>query len=398
MNILFIKSFHPLVFRKDIKDVTSPPFDVITKEQESVLKESRYNITHITLPENGGPAKSRELLSKWIREGVVVRENEPCLIVITQDFRANGKDFSRIGLVAPVETSPPAGIVIPHEDTFDWAVRERRNLMETTGCQLEPIFLAVNGVSFERMLRSAVRGMEPFRKFEEPSGVINSCYIVKDGHSISSVTKAMSKDTAVVADGHHRLKATTELFRDSKGDSREFWKYSFAYVTSLQQESLMISGIHRLVSAEYSFSNFRETIEQYFDIEEAGPNDFSDRITIYDGKYHVLMPRDSAYEELGEFSKFRFKADPGLVNHLIFKKIMGMSIEDVAGKVTYTQSIPFAAEEVDRGKTGFAILMPEWDKSVFLSMIEKGRIMPQKSTYFYPKIPSGIAIYYKDSC
>ncbi len=393
---MIIKPFQPLVFRRDLKNVTSPPFDVITKEQESLLKESRYNITHITLPELGGPSRSRDLLSQWVNEGIISKEKESCLLIITQDFRANGKDFSRIGLIAPVETSPPAGIVIPHEDTFEWAVKERRSLMETTGCQLEPIFLAVNGVSFERMLRSAIRGMEPFRKFEEPSGVINSCFIVRDGHSIDSITKAIGRDTAVVADGHHRLKATTQIFKDSEEGEREFWRYSFSYITSLQQESLMISGIHRLVNNGHSFSNYRGAIERYFTIEEAGLNDFSSKITIYDGSYHILEPKENAFEELGEFGNFRFNADPALVNHLIFNKIMGMSIDEVASKVTYTQSVPFAAEEVDKGRTGFAILMPEWDKSIFLSMIEKGRIMPQKSTYFYPKIPSGIAIYCKD--
>lgn len=393
---MIIKPFKPLVFRKDIKNVTSPPFDVISKDQETALKESHYNITHITLPENGGPAGSRRLLSEWVGEGAIAKEKDPCLIVITQDFRANNKDFTRIGLIAPVETSPPAGIVIPHEDTFDWAVRERRNLMEATGCQLEPIFLAVNGVSFERMLRSAIRGLEPFRKFEEPVGVTNTCFAIHDEHSINSIIKAVSKENAVVADGHHRLQATTQLFRETQDESREFWRYSFAYVTSLQQESLMISGIHKLMSNQYSFSRIREDVGKYFQIDESGPNDFSEKITIYDGKYHVLTPLDSAFEELGEFGKFGFKADPGLVNHLIFMKIMGLSIGEVAAKVTYTQSIPFAAEEVDKGKAGFAVLMPEWDKSVFLSMIEKGRIMPQKSTYFYPKIPSGIAIYCRD--
>ena len=134
---MIVKAFQPLVFRRDIKDVTSPPFDVITKDQEAALKESRYNITHLTLPELGIPGKSRELLMEWHRQGIIAKESEPCLIVITQDFRGNGKDYSRIGLIAPVETSPPAGIILPHEDTFDWAVKDRRNLMEATGCQLD---------------------------------------------------------------------------------------------------------------------------------------------------------------------------------------------------------------------------------------------------------------------
>ena len=393
---MIVKAFQPLVFRNDIKGVTSPPFDVITKEQEKVLKENEYNITHLTLPELGGPGKSRDLLHEWHRQGIIAKETESCLIVITQDFRGNGKDFNRIGLIALVETSPPAGIVMPHEDTFDWAVKDRRHLMEATGCQLEPIFLAVNGISFERMLRAAIRELEPFRKFEEPTGVRNSCYLVRGEHSIDSIIKAVSKDTAVVADGHHRLKATMEIFRDSKEEDRDFWKYSFAYITSLQQESLMISGIHRIISNEFSFSKIRESIGEYFRIEDVGHNHFPGRITVYDGKYHSLVPKDNAFDELGDFGKIKFQADPGLVNQLIFNKIMGMGIEEVARKIYYTQSVPIAVEEVDKGKSGFAILMPEWEKSVFLSMVEKGRIMPQKSTYFYPKIPSGIAIYCKE--
>ncbi len=393
---MIVKAFQPLVFRRDIKDVTSPPFDVITKDQEAALKESRYNITHLTLPELGVPGKSRELLMEWHGQGIIAKESEPCLIVITQDFRGNGKDYSRIGLIAPVETSPPAGIVMPHEDTFDWAVKDRRNLMEATGCQLEPIFLAVNGISFERMLRAAIREREPFRKFEEPTGVSNTCYVIRDEHSIESIIKAVSKENAVVADGHHRLKATMELFRESGEEARDFWKYSFSYVTSLQQESLMISGIHRLMNNEFSFPKMRESIGEYFTVEDSTHYDFPDRITIYDGKYHSLTPKDNAFHENAELGKYGFRADPGLVNYLIFNKVMNMGIDDVARKVSYTQSVPFAVEEVDKGRSGFAILMPEWEKSVFLSMIEKGRIMPQKSTYFYPKIPSGIAIYCKD--
>ena len=388
-----IKPFRPVLFRKDLENVTSPPFDVVTKSQEAVLKKNLYNITHLTLPDSGDAGHSRLLIDRWMEEGILVREDVDSLIIITQDFRGNGKDFCRVGLIAPVETSPPAGIIMPHEQTFEWAVKERKEVMLKSRCQLEPIFLAINGLSFERILRAAVKGLVPIRTFEEPSGVINKFFLVSDEDTVNSIIRSIQKDKAIVADGHHRLKATMEIFSNHPEAGNEFWRYSLAYITSLQQDSLMISGIHRLMGKEFSFSKIKPALEEYFSIETISQNESLSLITIYDGSYHSLAPKDNAFDQIGEYGKCKFKTDPSLVNTLIFEKIMGMPIDEVATKVGYTHSVPFAVEEVDRGNYGFAILMPEWDKSTFLSMTEKGRVMPQKSTYFYPKIPSGIALY-----
>ncbi len=391
---LIIKPFRPVLFRKELDNVTSPPFDTITKPQETVLKQNPYNITHLTLPDSGDGAISRKILDKWMDEGVLVREDRESIVVITQDFRGNGKEFCRIGIIVPVETSPPQGIILPHEQTFDWAVNERKDVMLKSGCQLEPIFLAINGVSFERILRAAVKNLAPARTFEEPSGVINKFFIISEKSTVESVARSLRKDKAIVADGHHRLRATTELYAENGNERGEFWKYSLAYVTSLQQESLMISGIHRLMAREFKFSMFRDRIEEYFEINSVSQNEGLSLITIYDkGQYFSLAPRENAFDMIGEYGKYRLKTDPSLVNTLIFENIMGLKIDEVARKVGYTHSVPFAVEEVDKGNYGFAILMPQWDKSTFLSMTEKGRVMPQKSTYFYPKIPSGIALY-----
>lgn len=388
-----VKPFKPVFFRSDLQDVVSPPFDVVTKDQEKALKKNPYNITHITLPESGKPENSKMVMNNWLKEGILVRSEEESFIVITQDFKGNQKDFCRIGLITTVETSPPDGIILPHESTFDWAVKDRKNLMFLTECQLEPIFLALNGISFERMLRAAIRNLDPIRTFEEPTGVVNRFFLITDQNSIESITKAISREKAIVADGHHRLSATREIYSESGGKEKEFWKYSLAYLTSLQEESLMISGIHRLMSTDFSFKNYVGDLENFFDIVPASPLDNLEYVTIYDGTYHALIPKDVAFDAIGEDGRYRYQSDPSLVNSLFFNKIMDLDVNAIAEKVSYTQSVPFAVEAVDKGDVSFAVLMPEWDKSTFLSMTEEGRIMPQKSTYFYPKIPSGLAIY-----
>lgn len=391
---MIVKPFRPYIFREDLKNVTAPPFDVVTKEQEAALKKNTYNIVHLTLP--GESENPRDTLSQWIKDGALQEVPDESMIVITQDFRGNGKDFCRIGLITPVETSPAEGIVLPHERTFDWAVDDRKKLMAATGCQLEPIFLAVSGASFERVLRSSIRDRDPVRIFQEPAGVINRFYLISDPESVNTIRETVGKEKGIVADGHHRLQATRRMFAESEGKAKDFWKYNLAYVTSLQEESLLISGIHRMMSTEFSFARYRKAIESYFDIIEDGKKEDSEFIRIYDGSYHTLKPREVAFEAIGEFGTFRYEADPSLVNTLLFEKIMEMSNHDIAKKVSYTHSVPVAVEDVDKGKFGFAVLMPQWDKGLFLSMTEKGRMFPQKSTYFYPKVPSGIAVYCND--
>lgn len=392
-EILNIRTFRPIVFRSDLNDITSPPFDVITRQQEQTLKKSRYNITHITLPETGGFGKSVQTMNKWMEEGVLVKIQQETLIILCQDFKSGGKELSRIGLMAPVETSSEGKEIIPHEETFEWAVEERKELMIRTGCQLEPIFLVINGAAFERVLRSAIKALDPVRTFEEPSGVINRVYMVSDPHSLSSIQNAVSREKAVVADGHHRLRAAQDIYLDKPAKTKDFWKYSFSYVTSLQQDSLMISGIHRLISSAHKFSDYAERIGKYFTLEKKNSAENHKGIMVYDGSFYSLEPGEESYRAIGESGKYRFPADPALVNRLIFQDIMGLTINEISRQITYTQSVPFAVEEVDKGRIGFAFLMPAWDKSTFIFMTDGGRIFPQKSTYFYPKIPSGVAIY-----
>lgn len=393
IEIMNIRTFRPIVFRSDLNNITSPPFDVITRQQEQTLKKSQYNITHITLPESGGFAKSVQTMNKWMEEGVLEKLQHDTLIILCQDFKSGGKELSRIGLMAPVETSPDGNEIFPHEETFEWAVEERKDLMIKTGCQLEPIFLVINGAAFERVLRSAIKSLEPVRTFEEPSGVTNRVYMINDLHSQASILNSVSREKAVVADGHHRLRAAQDIYLDKPAKTKDFWKYSFSYVTSLQQDSLMISGIHRLISNDHKFSDYAERIEKYFILEKKKSAETHKGIMVYDGSFYSLEPREESYRAIGESGKYRFPADPALVNRLIFQNIMGLTIDDISRQIMYTQSVPFAIEEVDKGRIGFAFLMPPWDKSTFIFMTDSGRIFPQKSTYFYPKIPSGVAIY-----
>ena len=394
MNLI---PFRPLVYRGDLEGTTSPPVDIISQDHEARLKSSPFNITHITMPRHGILENALGTLVQWREDGVLETFGNDCLIILDQEIHVGGRRISRIGIISPVETSPERKDVLAHEETFPWAVEERRKLMEKTSCQLEPIFLTVNGTSFERILRAAVRQMSSAKTFQEPDGVANSVYFLTDPRSIEGIRQSLQRENAVVADGHHRLQATRNLYLESNSENRDFWKFTMAYVTSLQSDSLLIGGIHRVVSREFEISAFMDSIREYFDVLEMNGDHGQESIVLYDGKYHSISPKPVAFDAIGCSKKYKYAGDPSLVSNLILRQIMGMTQKDLSTKVLYTHNRVIAVDEVDSSRSGFSFLMPEWNKSVFISMIEDGRLLPQKSTYFYPKVPSGIALYCSDS-
>ena len=127
MNLI---PFRPLVYRGDLEGTTSPPVDIISQDHEARLKSSPFNITHITMPRHGILENALGTLVQWRKDGVLETFGSDCLIILDQEIHVGGRRISRIGIISPVETSPERKDVLAHEETFPWAVEERRKLME----------------------------------------------------------------------------------------------------------------------------------------------------------------------------------------------------------------------------------------------------------------------------
>jgi len=157
----------------------------------------------------------------------------------------------------------------------------------------------------------------------------------------------------------------------------------------------MISGIHRIVSTSFSFKNVIEKIGRYFNITvKTGYSDES-HMVLYKDKFYVLIPKDSVNRDLGIASDDVDESNPRIINDLIFREMLGMSSRTIEEEISFTQDESLAINAVDNHEAEFAIIMPSWSKDTFINLTRRGHILPQKSTYFYPKIPSGIAIYCK---
>lgn len=387
-----VRPFRPLKFMENRTASLSPPFDTISKEQEARLKSNPHNITYLTLPDEGGPEGARNKLDQWLGENVLSPEKEDSIIVVEQKFRFEGNEMKRLGIISLVRINPDDGSIKPHEKTFESAVGGRVSIMSRLQSQLEPIFLTVDCHSLEALLSGGISSLEPDIKHTDEEGTEHRVYTIKDTQHIEKIQEVLSHKTFLVADGHHRLEATRRLSKQSNGSNQDFWNYVMAYITPIKEEGLVIAGIHRLVRKDLKLDQFREEAGKYFDLRDVEGAINTGNMYIYDGEYTELVPKEKEIASaIGrDISETLVHAE--ILNEILFGAVMKLTDEDLEYRVSYLHDLSDAKKQVDNGEAGMVILMPKWDKDEFLRIISDGRSLPQKSTYFFPKVPSGIAI------
>ncbi len=380
-----IKEFRPFMFSGETSKFVSPPFDSISKNMEKELKKDNMNVSCLTLPENGDITKVSKLLQKWIEDGALHRVPSGGIFVIDQQYEEDGNMKRLTGMVCLVKIFPENDDVKPHEKTFPKPVDERARIMLSSKAQLEPVYFAVNSEGLEKTLQEIIEKKERIAAFSDYQNVKNSIYFVSDNDSIGRLKELLKESHAVIADGHHRTKATIMNAQNSSDPvEKEFWSNIMAYVVPIQSEGLKIDGINRLIQKECSSAIKAGNSVGGIEFKEEGCSD--EKFKIYNGKMigvHIKGDEENGPEE---------KIPIGMVNKKILEGICKFEEDDFADRISYFHDQNEVVEEVERNPGSFAIILPKWNKRMFIDVMEKVSVLPQKSTYFFPKIPSGILI------
>jgi uncharacterized protein (DUF1015 family) len=314
-----------------LERLVAPPYDVLSPEQrEEYLARSPYNVVHLTLPDDEEQA-GRDV-TDWREQGVLAREQEPGYWLLSQDYVGpDGVSRTRTGLVASLRAEPyENGVVLPHERTHSGPKEGRLRLLRATRTQLEPIFLLYEGDPLR----------PPAREPDLQSGG-DKLWRVEDAPNFESTE-------LLIADGHHRYE--TAVAYAQEGGS----PYLMVVLVPTEQEGLTIFPTHRL--AERINGTHGTPIEEPCDVLPG-----------------VVMYRDGKYELL--------KGD-GLDAEIV---------ERIAPDgVTYTPERAEAVATVDRGDAEAAFLLRPTRIEDVWAVARRGETMPQKSTYFYPKLTSGL--------
>lgn len=330
----------------------APPYDVISpEERDRYLASSAYNVVRLTLPDD--EAEAARLWRRWLEEGILVRDREPALWWLEQDYVGpDGAARSREGLVCSLRVEPySARVVLPHERTHAGPKEGRLRLLRAVRAHVEPIFLLYGGA-----LPSP--DGEPLVEVEL-EGVRNRLWRIAP-----ELPPELAAAQLLIADGHHRYE-TALAFHDEDGSEESAWM--MAVVVPTEQEGLTIFPTHRIARkvGEIDGHEVPQGIDEAVRLLHTAPR----------GRAVVAVYRaGKAYLAEGQQGEL----DAALVERL------------GAEGITYTARAEEAVAAVDAGEAEAAFLLRPPTIEEVRAVAERGETMPQKSTYFYPKLPSGL--------
>ena len=378
----------------------APPYDVIGPSQRAVLSAlDPANIVHVDLPlapGGGDPYPvAAETLAVWRAAGTMVREATPSAYVLrTTTSLPDGSIRSRSGaFLALSAESFSAGRVLPHEKTHAGPKEDRRRLMHATGCNLSPVFVLAPDASGElaSMLSDVVR-TTPWARCEA-IGATQEVWIVA-GTAAQQIANAAGVAPVYIADGHHRFE-TSVLFRD---EATAVWRQgaarTLAHVVSFQDPGLAILPTHRIVQgAPLSGEAFLAAAQPYFTIV-ADVGEATLTVLLVDGAEVPLRLRPdadlSAVRDLPPHAAVRGLAVT-LSDTLVIQGIAATLMRGVPA-LGYTADAAEARAAARGARCAFAVLLPPTRLDEVRRVADAGQVMPQKSTFFAPKIPTGVVI------
>ncbi|HEV2998844.1 MAG TPA: DUF1015 domain-containing protein [Solirubrobacteraceae bacterium] len=396
-------------------DVTAPPYDVIDASQRAeLIARSPHNVVALDLPE-GEPdpyAHARELLDAWRLQSVIVRDGEPALWAHTQEYTGpDGRRLTRRGFFCRVrleEYGP--GRVRPHERTHPGPKEDRLRLTRATQANMSPIFSLFSdpaGAAWGAL--EPATADPPWGETTDADGTLHRLWRVSDPAAIAAVKAAASGSELLIADGHHRYetaRAYQQEIREANGDAAGGHDYVLMLLVALEDPGLTVFPTHRLVKGldQARREALRDAIARDFETEEVlaqeidppagdGPLQLG-YIDAHHKRPLRLTLRDQAIADaaLSDRSPAYRRLDTGVLETLLLKGALGLSDEDISHlhDFYYARDTPQALELVQESAYDVAFVMRPTPVAQVRDVAAAGENMPPKSTYFFPKVLTGL--------
>ena len=401
-----------------LQEVAAPPYDVIdTAQRAELLERSPYNAVAIDLPKpygasgpqetDGDPyAKAAETIEAWREAGALVDDPEPAIWALTQDYTApDGSTHIRHGILVRVRVEDyGAGKVRPHERTLPGPKQDRLDLTRATRHNLSPIF-SLSTEDAWPLVEPAIQS-EPWGEVTDETGTVNRVWRVGDPAIHAAVTERLADAELLIADGHHRYE-TAHAYRDEIGGEGPH-DYTLMALTGLDDPGLTVYPTHRLLSG---FADDPERqrrlgngLRELFDVAEIEVGDLEPGdeegvgvFGLYD-TFHKrafrLRLRDTTELDRqleGKPEAYR-RLDAAILETLVLKGLAGMTEDDIAAKrgIGYAKSVPDSLAQLEAGAYDVAFFLRPIPVDQVRAVAETDENMPPKSTYFFPKVMTGL--------
>ena len=397
----------------DAKDLITQPYDKIDETmQKDYYEKSPYNYCRVILPiEKNKYEISRNRIQDWLREGVLEKDRNPAIFVCRQEFKLNGKQCVRTGLIAALRLySYDENIVFPHEVTYSSPKADRLSMLRIVQKDLEPVFFIYSDPENETIkLFKEVTKAESIINVVDDFQVRHKVWRVDDVEKIELVKKLFAPKILVITDGHHRYESAI-IYRDEmrlqeKWTLDSAFSFQMSLLVPMQDEGLIILPAHRLLKHHNLTTETLDTLKRYFDVQEIdasviGVDDFlAERrnehafciYTVSKAYGLVLKHEPKVYEFVNaRVSKETKLFDVVILRDVIFKAILKTGDLRMNEDILYERWTKTAVERINRGEANLAFLLNPLTAKAVWQIAQEHERMPEKTTDFYPKPASGL--------
>ncbi|MBQ8868543.1 MAG: DUF1015 domain-containing protein [Oscillospiraceae bacterium] len=417
-----IKPFKALRFTDkagEIRELVCPPYDIINEEQRlALLEANEHNLIRLELPRGDEPYKdAAKTFKEWLSDGIVACDENEGIYLYEERFTVKGKEYSLKGFVSLVRLAEfSEGVVLPHEETLSKAKTDRFNLMTETGCSFSQIYSLF--MDEDRAVSSKVEALSagaPDICFTDGEGVTHSLWCIYDKEAIDYIADKMADKKLYIADGHHRYETALNFARaNSKDlkDDNERTNYCMMFLINIESSGLVVFPTHRVLHSLENFDAARllERCKGDFDILEDQPLGKAEELldaaaakgekafAFYCGgeSFSLMTLKNKAVmaEILEGKSAAYQNLDVSVLHSLVLERLFGIDKENMANQknLFYTRDISEAISEVKKGTANCAFFINPTLVTEIRDVAAAGEKMPQKSTYFYPKLVTGLVM------
>ncbi len=429
-----VAPFKGMVYNKEkikqLNDVMSPPYDIISEHMQNELYEkNQYNFVKLILgkihPDDGDRnnrySRAKQLFDEWQKQGIIIPSTTPAIYPYKVDYSVNKEKKQMSGFFVLLKLDPEYKTVKAHEKTLAKPKADRLNLMRACYANLEPIQLMYmdQNDSIRKNMDAAVD--KPLFNVNGYDGFTHRLWKLDDQHVVKTIVDELSKKILFIADGHHRYQTSINYSQEKQQqtgnkDPCAPFNYIMVVLCNMFDPGLSILPTHRFIKmSNVDYEDLIKKLENYFIVEKksidakkrdavkTGKKIMSDIMTTNSHKfalytkdaYYILMLKDESVMDrlASDHSKTWRTLDVSILHKLILEEYLGINEKNLEDHVKYTRVNAEAISLVDEGTYDFSFLINATKIDQLKAIADASEHMPQKSTYFLPKMLSGLVMY-----
>ena len=397
---------------KDIQKLTSPLFDVVSERQRQKLYAEPLNSIHLSVPNGDDPIQnSKATLAQWKADGTLIKDQAPAFYCYTQAFSIPGSDkvYKRKGIIANIRIYDwDENVLLRHENTMPHSVSDREELLSQTQLNVSPTHGLYSDPTHEIESYIDESMLNPIYEVEDYQGVTDSLSVIHDRKIIERIIEIIRDKQVILADGHHRYEGSLAHMKKQRDQNPhhsgyEGYNYHLMYLTNTESEDLRILPTHRVVSSSYNISeaHLLQKLEDDFIIKTVeNPQDIHEIILgkkwafgllVGENAYKIRLKPEKIDTIPWNFPDAIKELDLTVMHYFVFEKILGIPGKDQRASriISFQRNFTECVKQVLKEEARFAIITKDIPIETVKEVCYSGYTMPQKSTYFYPKVICG---------